>query len=336
MSRGTITITVKILKIASFVLLLVGIALYFNIGTHLYQKELRQSRSIDRESDLKRLQAAYDDVDTALLFIGYPRSRHTIVSAILDAHPNIMLSNEMNLIGTYGRFPGMSKTEMFDKITALSYRLATKGRRSLTMQGNATFYVKTGYKVPNQWQGTFDGTLKILGDKVGWFTAAYLAKESGRSLLKQIEDDYNLKAKFIHVIRNPFDNIATLAMRLLGLRTGEHTQKHNISKEIDSSIKRYFGIAGNCQATKEAFGDRVLDIIGEDFVRDPTKHLRKICDFLEITCTEDYIHDCSSIIDPVPSMTRSFVVWTPEQIKTVYTSMQSLEFLQKQSYTFES
>lgn len=49
--------------------------------------------------------------------------------------------------------------------------------------------------------------------------------ESGRSLLKQIEDDYNVKAKFIHVIRNPFDNIATIAMRLLGLRTGEQTHK---------------------------------------------------------------------------------------------------------------
>ena len=117
--------------------------------------------SLDREFDLKRLEAAYDDVDTALLFIGYPRSRHTIVSAILDAHPNIMLSNEMNLIGTYGKHPGLSKTEMFDKITALSYRLATTGRRSWTMQGNATIYVKTGYKVPNQWQGTFDGTLKV-------------------------------------------------------------------------------------------------------------------------------------------------------------------------------
>lgn len=116
---------------------------------------------LDRENDLKRLQTAYNDVDTALLFIGYPRSRHTIVSAILDAHPNVMLSNEMNLLGTYGKHPELSKIEMFDKITAKSYRLATQGRRSQTMQGNATIYVKTGYKVPNQWQGTFDGTLKV-------------------------------------------------------------------------------------------------------------------------------------------------------------------------------
>ena len=112
------------------------------------------------------------------------------------------------------------------------------------------------------------------------------------------------------------------------------TSQHNISNQIDSSIRRYFNIARNCQAAKDAFGDRVLDIIGEDFVQDPSKYLRKICDFLEITCSEDYLRDCSSIIDPVPSVTRSFVVWTPEQIKAVYTSMQSIEFLQKQSYNF--
>ena len=75
------------------------------------------------------------------------------------------------------------------------------------------------------YNNNFYYTWQILGDKVGWFTARYLAMESGRSLLEQIEDDYNVKAKFIHVIRNPFDNIATIAMRLLGLRTGEHTQK---------------------------------------------------------------------------------------------------------------
>lgn len=41
-----------------------------------------------------------------------------------------------------------------------------------------------------------------------------------------MEHDYNMKAKFIHVIRNPFDNISTMAMRLIsGLRTAEHTEK---------------------------------------------------------------------------------------------------------------
>ena len=125
---------------------------------------VRRSFLSDHEADLKRLEAAYDDVDTALLFIGYPRSRHTLVSALLDAHPNIMLSNEMNMIGTYKRHPEWSRTQMFDAISSRSYRLATQGRRSWSLNGTALNYVITGYRVPNQWQGTFDLTLKVMNE----------------------------------------------------------------------------------------------------------------------------------------------------------------------------
>ena len=72
-----------------------------------------------------------------------------------------MLSNEMNLIGTYENHPEWSRTKMFDKITSRSYNLATKGRRSMSINGTASNYVHVGYKVPNQWQGTFDQTLKV-------------------------------------------------------------------------------------------------------------------------------------------------------------------------------
>ena len=105
--------------------------------------------------------------------------------------------------------------------------------------------------------------------------------------------------------------------------------QHNISNHIDCNIRRYFSIARNYQATKEAFGDWALDIIGEDFVRDPSGYLRNMCDFLEITCSEDYFDDCSSTVDSVPSVTRSLLVWKLEQIDKVYTSMQSIEFSAK-------
>lgn len=60
---------------------------------------------------------------------------------------------------------------------------------------------------------------------MGWFTASHLSTEVGRDLLKQLEDKFNVRAKIIHVVRNPFDNISTMALRLKGLRTGEHTKK---------------------------------------------------------------------------------------------------------------
>lgn len=115
----------------------------------------------DRQADLKRLQSAYDDVDTALLFIGYPRSRHTLVSALMDAHPNIMLANELNMIAMYKSHPEWSKNDMFDKLAAHSIYLATQGRRAQTTEGNASSYLHLGYRIPNQWQGTFDHTLTV-------------------------------------------------------------------------------------------------------------------------------------------------------------------------------
>ena len=68
-------------------------------------------------------------------------------------------------------------------------------------------------------------TLQILGDKLGWFTASHLSTEVGRDLLKQLEDKFNVRAKFIHVVRNPFDNISTMALRLRGLRSWSLTSR---------------------------------------------------------------------------------------------------------------
>lgn len=110
---------------------------------------------------MERLHAAYDDVDTLLLFIGYPRSRHTLVSALLDAHPNIILSNELNLIGSYKNNPDWRKIEMFDKISKRSYMSATWGIRARQANGTVSNYEQLGYKVPNQFQGTFDQKLKV-------------------------------------------------------------------------------------------------------------------------------------------------------------------------------
>ena len=39
----------------------------------------------------EKLFKAYDEVETFVMFIGYPRSSHSLVGAILDAHPEIII-----------------------------------------------------------------------------------------------------------------------------------------------------------------------------------------------------------------------------------------------------
>lgn len=69
-----------------------------------------------------------------------------------------------------------------------------------------------------------------------------------------------------------------------------------------------------------------------EIVKRPAETLRKICAFLEITCSEDYIQDCAKTVDPVPSITRDFVVWTDKQKESVYEKMKQFSFFDGYTY----
>ena len=39
----------------------------------------------------------YKEIDTLLFFVGYARSRHTLLASLLDGHPHMIVGNERNL-----------------------------------------------------------------------------------------------------------------------------------------------------------------------------------------------------------------------------------------------
>ena len=55
----------------------------------------------------------------------------------------------------------------------------------------------------------------MIGDKKGGNTAEILQHERGMNDLQEIMDTVGVPLKFIHIVRNPFDNIATLSLREL-------------------------------------------------------------------------------------------------------------------------
>ena len=46
----------------------------------------------------KRIRKLYDGIRTFVLFIGYGRSGHSLVAAILDAHPKIVIAHEFDVL----------------------------------------------------------------------------------------------------------------------------------------------------------------------------------------------------------------------------------------------
>ena len=112
------------------------------------------------------LYKAYGHVKTIVFFIGYSRSRHTLLGSLLDAHPHMVIADE-----TMAFFKWNSKRDIwlngsiyayFDMMFRSSQHAVNQGRRSELFQGsvvNTTSHFR--YYVPNQWQGNFDQHIEV-------------------------------------------------------------------------------------------------------------------------------------------------------------------------------
>ena len=59
---------------------------------------------------------------------------------------------------------------------------------------------------------------QVIGDKKGGDTSGLLVDPSKMSILEEINQVVQVPMKFIHITRNPFDNIATMILRMLRAR----------------------------------------------------------------------------------------------------------------------
>ena len=106
----------------------------------------------------------YDGVETFVLFIGYPRSSHSLIGAILDAHPEIIIPREYNVLGEWDRFRSeevnqnnMGKYLLFYELQELSSRQATFGLRA---KNPVSMHIYN-YNVPGLWQGGYRSRIKV-------------------------------------------------------------------------------------------------------------------------------------------------------------------------------
>ena len=105
----------------------------------------------------KSIHEVYDGVKTLLIFIGYPRSGHTLVSSLLDAHPHVIVANEFDVIGKWDELTAGNRNKyyLFDQLYLNSKEKADVGDRSATTQRGYS------YHVPGQWQGTYNRSIMV-------------------------------------------------------------------------------------------------------------------------------------------------------------------------------
>ena len=77
---------------------------------------------------------------------------------------------------------------------------------------------------------------KVIGDKKGGDTALALNRLGSLSVLEEIKQVVQVPMKFIHVHRNPFDNIATMTLRAAKSRDAVRKDGVKVSRKLLWSI----------------------------------------------------------------------------------------------------
>ena len=62
---------------------------------------------------------------------------------------------------------------------------------------------------------------QVIGDKKVKHASKYLSGKEWQQLRKEVLDEIDLPLRLIHIVRNPFDNIATMTFRSLEMSTDE-------------------------------------------------------------------------------------------------------------------
>ena len=344
----------KILKIVLPITGCLFFILYFLPNRYILQREDNEFQNdLPREKDsISPIQfnslssSDVEQVKTFIFFLGHARSGHSIVGSILDAHPHVILAHEANLFQTLNADLSSKKPQYNNKSMILnalwknSFDSSTSGLR--TEEGKAH---KKGYTlaIDGLYQGTFVLPIQVIGDKSGGHTTVLFCTNplEWKKVFLKLKSVLNIPIKVIHVIRNPYDNIATSVIyQSKGLKITK-VKQHNRSHEADVSvmehqIKKYFDIFQAIQQIKQKYDLNLLEVHGKDLIENPKTTILSMCSFLGLSCSDDYLEICSSKLFKTESKTRYKITWTKKFLSAVQDYMMNFKSLKRYHNSFDS
>jgi len=260
---------------------------------------------------------AFADLETFCVFIGYPRSGHSLIGSLLDAHPNIVIAYKRDALKDMEK--GFKAERIQNRLLENSQASAQAGRVSRErINGLLTGKTLYSFAVHNQWQGKFQ-KLRVIGYNRGGTTTQRL--RSNPQLLESFKRTFDLKTKFVHVVRNPYDNISTISYRK-GL-------------SLADSINFYFSLCETVKSvTEQLASSDLFELRHETFVDRPQVKLKELCHFLGQDAPQDYLDDCAVIVHKSPHQSRHDASWDQDSIGLVKKRIAEFSFLQ--GYSFQN
>lgn len=253
----------------------------------------------------RRQREVFHSVERYCMFVGHPRSGHSVVGSLLDAHPEAVVSHELDALRYFQS--GFRPDQLFALILEKTAADAAAGR----LQGDYQ------YAVPGQWQGRWS-TLRVIGDKMGGRSTLRMLDDP--ELLTRLRQALDVPLRIVHVVRNPFDNITTIHLK---------DPTTTLPDVVDLYFRRCEGVV---QTKRETSSEELLDLRHEDLLTDTAGFMRSLCGFLDLKAEDSYIEACAGILFDAPKQTRTKIDWPPQLIAQVEERIARYPFLE--GYTF--
>jgi hypothetical protein len=236
--------------------------------------------------EARRHGSELDDVRIYGLFIGHARSGHSILGALLGAHPSAVFSDELDALRYLQA--GFSRRDLL----ALSLSVAreqSSGRQKRGRDGRTY-----SYEVPGWWQGRWE-SLQVVGDSLAGRTVQALDAEPG--LVEQMDSFMHPAAvRYLHVVRDPFDNICTMLIRG--------------GRSFVGAFDSFFASCVSLDRVRVHVGlERTLTLAHEDIVKEPEQQLEAACDHLGLSIPDGYLAACAAIVYRAPERSSARIDW---------------------------
>ena len=127
----------------------------------------------------------YKNVDTLLFFVGYPRSRHTLLASLLDGHAHMIVGNERNTFYHLLHGTTMERNQVFDDLVQGSKRFM-KGGKGKVMEGNLQNTSHFGFYMEGYWQGTYDKYIKVRLHKLQYKLTSLVLNSCSLKLISRL------------------------------------------------------------------------------------------------------------------------------------------------------
>ena len=266
------------------------------------------------------LENSSKDIQIMLLIIGFPRSGSSLLGYLLTAHPNMVVADEALHPKQDVRIYS-SLDEIFNQILEHDYNMRlrshvwSKLKKSLFNVISTKHRIESYVLIHNQYQGRCEH-LKVIGNKGSHVSHVNVQNRSTNTLkiLKKNLKEKNIVLKWIFTVRNPYDMYSTML------------RYHHPRNELIEICVR------NKEFLEQIDSQDIFYARHEDMIANPRSQLAKICDFLQVSASPDYLDDCAFVVDKEPHKSRLKHDWTKEEKQTIESLIEKYDCFSKYSW----